>query len=301
MTLVPFVLEIGAVVKELCEAKISSKFISESTKARASLIGIITLYVMLHSISGHKEFRFVLPILPLVNILGGHAVFRLFHTTTCIMVKDGVIVALLLLNFPHLIYLGVIHQRGPISANQHLTKTITKSMMHRTENTINIHYLMGCHSAPLYSHLHIPSLPHIKAWYLDCSPGCRSKGDLVCESDAFLFDPNAFVSTAYGDGNKVCESQEDKQCSLQKLEKVSYKEVPTFLVIMEDDAAKISDKLTELNMSHVTSIRHAIKSLTWHLHSDSDSRQTSTYSDTFEIPALVDIHFDRINIYKHKN
>ena len=302
MTLIPFLLEICALAKELCVAKRSSKSMAESTKARASLLGIITLYVMLHSISGHKEFRFALPILPLVNILAGNAIFRLFHTTTCKKIKkNGVIGALIALNFPHLIYLGVIHQRGPISANKHITDVITKSMMHKTEDTISIHYLMGCHSAPLYSHLHNPNVSSVKAWHLDCSPGCRSQDDLVCESDRFLLDPSAFITAAYGNGNKVFESLGDEQCVLQELENSGYKEIPTFLVIMGNDAAKVRDELTRLDMNHVASIRHAIKFLTWHHHGDSASRQTSTYSDALEIPFLVDMHFDYIEIYKHNN
>ena len=48
-----------------------------SSYSRLVLLGIITLYIVLHSFSEHKEFRFLLPILPLVCILAGHSIDHL--------------------------------------------------------------------------------------------------------------------------------------------------------------------------------------------------------------------------------
>jgi len=87
-----------------------------------------------------------------------------------------ILVALVLLNYPHLLYLGFIHQRGPIVVNQYLAAEINREARPGNPNNnsqksqpYTIHFLMGCHSAPLYSHLHIPNA-RLDAWHLDCSP-----------------------------------------------------------------------------------------------------------------------------------
>lgn len=274
----------------------------DRTKARIALIGIIASYAILHSFSEHKEFRFLLPILPLIMVLAGHAMASLLYATTDVKslnkLKFVALIAIILLNFPHLLYLGTFHQRGPIAMNKYFMDKIATSMYNKQ---IHIHYLMGCHSAPLYSHLHIPHVS-IQAWHLDCSPECRSNGGAVCESDAFLLDPTAFITAAYDNesessGFKVCDSREDGQCSMNP-----NKNIPTFIAMMQDDAAKTSYKLKELGMSHVASIKHTINALAWHQSNNSNcdfnSDEISICHNAFTILSLVDVHFEHMEVYQ---
>ena len=272
----------------------TSKTSGGSTEARMTILGIVITYTILHSFSEHKEFRFLLPILPLIILLAGHAMAEFFDAArdTCLKnLKNVTLIGIALLNFPHLLYLGTIHQKGPIAVNKYLTDTIATSMQ-RMEH-INIHYLMGCHSAPLYSHLHVPNVS-IHAWYLDCSPDCRSRRDELCESDAFLVDPVTFVSDTYGDGSyEGNEDQED-----------NYRAIPTFVAVMQNEASKIDDKLIRLGMSHVASIRHSIKSLAWHqtnrqvCRNDFDPHLTNHGTTT--VLSLVDINYEHVEVYQYK-
>mmetsp|Transcript_14473 Transcript_14473/g.20639 ORF Transcript_14473/g.20639 Transcript_14473/m.20639 type:complete len:390 (+) Transcript_14473:873-2042(+) len=165
-----------------------------------------------------------------------------------------VILILILSNYPHLYFLSMIHQRAGLDANHAIASLIHDHLNNRissSNNTTNpnmektttisktnhsyfslsssssssslsfpefhVHYLMGCHSAPVYSHMHVPSV-RIHAWTLDCSPKCRllehmngnhdndnaSNGDhntrhptIVCESNKFLSYPTKFVSDCY--------------------------------------------------------------------------------------------------------
>ena len=182
------------------------------------LLTIIISYVTFHSISSHKEFRFILPILPLLCILSSCAMQRYItsnHNTNNKIQKRRMFnlgLLLFLMNYPHMIYLAIFHQRSPISVNQSITSTIQNMLNSRNDDdyirihekeTFHIHYLMGCHSTPLYSHLHLPQqqaqqqIPKIDTWTLDCSPECRRRLDSSCESDVFITNPYEFIMDAY--------------------------------------------------------------------------------------------------------
>lgn len=304
--LIPFLSVMHDLCTSIYTARCSNKSIDDRTKARLSLLIIICSYTILHSFSEHKEFRFILPILPLVIALAGESMTRLLSSrdaATQKKMKTGICIGFVLLNFPHLIYLGTIHQRGPIALNRFLVNDIAASMPQKEQ--INIHYLMGCHSAPLYSHLHIPGV-EISSWHLDCSPECRSQHDLLCESDAFLLNPVAFVTSAYCEGSggdfNACKSKKDEQCLLEQFEQSTRKEVPTYAILMQDDAAKVEHKLRDLNISHLASIRHTIKSFAWKQTKrtcDSTSNSTPASHDSFSFFSLFYINFDHIEVYKH--
>eukprot|EP00578_Thalassiosira_sp_NH16_P019241 CAMPEP_0181099622 /NCGR_PEP_ID=MMETSP1071-20121207/12758_1 /TAXON_ID=35127 /ORGANISM="Thalassiosira sp., Strain NH16" /LENGTH=728 /DNA_ID=CAMNT_0023182297 /DNA_START=245 /DNA_END=2432 /DNA_ORIENTATION=- len=297
------------------------------TNPRLTLLGIITPYIVLHSFSEHKEFRFLLPILPIICILAGHAMSRLVQMIDLTPNGSGfdssgsmksmkykappksliinenfqkfLLVVLLISNYPHLLYLGLIHQRGAIAVNRYLVSAIdeeTRQSIEYNENEniqqYSIHYLMGCHSSPLYSHLHTLNA-RANAWHLGCPPDCRSSPDIVCESDAFSSDPAGFVMSAYGiPGDDSC------------LEGEVVREPPSLLVVMQDDAVVIENLLSEkLKMDHIASIRHTIKSLSWHSQNYGDVSKSdwcptcNRDHDVFTLFSLIDFHFDHMEVF----
>ena len=289
--------------KSLYTARSSNKSIDDITKAKLSLLGIIFSYIILHSFSEHKEFRFILPILPLIIVIAGESITQslsLKDATAEKKMKAYICITYVILNIPHLVYLGAIHQRGPIAVNRFLANAI-RTTIHKKEH-INVHFLMGCHSAPVYSHLHVPGFA-ISAWHLDCSPDCRSQQNSVCESDIFLLDPVAFVTSAYCDGNashlNVCESNNNEQCLLNKNEHSDCKDTPTFVILMQKDAGKVANKLKQLNMRHVASIPHTVKSVEWK-QENGKFDSTSMSNDSVSIVSLFYINFDHIEVYQHK-
>ena len=191
------------------------------------LVVIISSYVFLHSLSDHKEFRFILPIMPIICVLAGHAISQFEHNCDSLMEnavpvehkmprvsvlrRRRIIIAIFfILNYPHLFYLCRFHQRASIDVNRYISNYIFDKRTNQqigysipsTSSTYNIHYFLGCHSTPLYSHLHIRPLNStshisISAWTLDCSPDCRSDPNMVCESDFFLLNPNDFFFNTY--------------------------------------------------------------------------------------------------------
>ena len=255
------------------------------------LLAIIAVYVSFHSISAHKEFRFILPILPLVCILAGNSMHLYYKKKTSGLHvfrrrKLMLFSLLILFNYPHLIFLCTSHQGAPIKINTAIAAYIADFKQAKSKDAqmpnllkpISIHYLMGCHSTPLYSHLHIPlkEPPNgdtvlIDAWHLDCSPKCRSDASILCESDRFSSDPLGFISQEYGISAEACTYSEDETCkdnSNLPARAEEQKKLPKLLALFEEDLYKngsieMRDLLASVGMREMQKFRHTVKGVSF--------------------------------------
>mmetsp|Transcript_10194 Transcript_10194/g.15370 ORF Transcript_10194/g.15370 Transcript_10194/m.15370 type:complete len:685 (-) Transcript_10194:232-2286(-) len=292
----------------------------------ARLLSIIILsYVIFHSISAHKEFRFILPILPLVCVLAGSTMHTIYQKSGASFVRSSskrrrnyLLLSLCILNYPHLIYLSVVHQRAPIEVNERISSFLSeliqknngsKGDIESSDSKYSVHYLMGCHSTPLYSHLHIPSKDDKKAavnvetWHLDCSPECRSKSTL-CESTQFELDPFAFITSSYGlaGGGQVCSnSREDIEVCAKNERHDDMKPLPDIMAIYESDLNRgfnLESVLVQNGMKIVGRCRHGIKGVQISRPKLGDKKQVSrggVFSDA-QIPS-VEVEFDFMIIF----
>ncbi|XP_071722635.1 mannosyltransferase APTG1-like [Rutidosis leptorrhynchoides] len=157
------------------------------------LSGLIAWVLGLYSILGHKEFRFVLPVLPIALIFSGYslAVFQGLNTrgnkSSSRRVKwpsqlKVAIFFLLVTNIPMALYMSLVHQRETEDVMNYLSEEA------RNDKVKSILFLMPCHATPYYSSLH----QNLPMTFLGCSPS-EEKG-ILDESDRFMVDPNGFVS-----------------------------------------------------------------------------------------------------------
>ncbi|KAM1519977.1 hypothetical protein ACFX15_022233 [Malus domestica] len=151
------------------------------------LSGLIAWVLGLYSVLGHKEFRFVLPVLPIALIFSGHSLAALRTSVSTYGSKfpakmQLAIFFLLATNIPVALYMSLVHQRG----TEDVTYYLSKEVLHG--KVTNILFLMPCHATPYYSTVH-RDLP---MRFLDCSPS-EEKG-IPDESDQFMMDPVSFTS-----------------------------------------------------------------------------------------------------------
>lgn len=155
------------------------------------------VYLLLHSILGHKEHRFVQPIAYFAPVLAATQWLRQSHTGGAHTLRttwanfSPPLRAALVLAFAAGTYLTTIHQRGQI--------LITQDLAHlaRQGGVQSVGWLMPCHSTPWHASLHTPSLYDThdvhghelrRMWFLTCSPpvSCTSEG------------PNSLLATRPG-------------------------------------------------------------------------------------------------------
>ncbi|CAG9571634.1 unnamed protein product [Danaus chrysippus] len=160
------------------------KIISRPSENKIGLLLIIAagLHVLLHSFIPHKEFRFVLPLLPILLYLAQDVIVPWSRKAKKWQLY-GVTLLMLVGNLLPSLYFGVIHQAGTLAVMPVLRESLT-------ENRSAVLFMMPCHSTPLYSHLH----RNVSTRTLDCSPPPEGR---TCESDAFFMNPNRWWSVEY--------------------------------------------------------------------------------------------------------
>jgi GPI mannosyltransferase 3 len=238
----------------------------EYSSARRNVWIVIISYTLAHSLSGHKEFRFLLPILPLFCLQSGphvrSMVLALSEKQRVTSSPEAVSRAssmpwLTLLFVPNviaLLYLGLFHQSAPISVSHKIAAMVARRG--GGAQVYSVHYLTGaCHSTPLHSYLHVPGPTRFSTWSLDCSPECRSDPNVLCESEQFAKDPIGFLDDAYA--LAACQDATNdsaRSCSAQR-------NPPDFLVTYAEYAMKLTSRIHAMGLEEVDRFSHGINGL----------------------------------------
>ena len=154
--------------------------------------GYLCLFIIsVLSCLGHKEFRFLLPILPLGLVFAGLSLAHLEKMDTIKGRKGGkslllrTLIFLLVTNASIAFYLSFIHKRGQVEVTHWIRHEASQDRIQ------SVLFLMPCHSTPFYSQIHF----NITMRMLTCEPplGIKNKKNYVPEDDLFYNDPEAFI------------------------------------------------------------------------------------------------------------
>ena len=130
-------------------------------------------HLLCSSLLGHKEFRFLLPVLPLTMHLCG--TYLHYITDTCHDDGDGdgdglsrrpeapqrrrhyssgvcswkvfLVISLVLTNLPIAMYTSLLHQRGTVDVTRFLHD---QGGLETKDRRMSVFFLMPCHSTPYY-------------------------------------------------------------------------------------------------------------------------------------------------------
>ncbi|CAM9301770.1 unnamed protein product [Choristocarpus tenellus] len=114
------------------------------------IVWLVVWFLVCHSFSPHKEFRFLLPILPLAHALAGEATWSFLtgrakrRVESSAANKQGMqgrgrygamatVLVLVSLHVPTAIYLSTVHQRGPLAAVEAVARRLLAVEAGRTE------------------------------------------------------------------------------------------------------------------------------------------------------------------------
>ncbi|KAI0265809.1 glycosyltransferase family 22 protein [Gloeopeniophorella convolvens] len=185
-----------------------------TSKQRLRSLNLL-LYVVLwtgtiFSCAGHKEWRFLHPMLPLLHIFAAKSLVALYDRdnlrsnkqSSLLNIQQTHAAALALLSLVPALYVMRWHSSAQLSVLEHLRGLPDTELR-------SVGFLMPCHSTPAQSHLH----RNIPVWRLSCEPPLNGE-DLSTyqdKSDIFFADPPAFlaarfpahVDTAFPPSNKA--------------------------------------------------------------------------------------------------
>jgi hypothetical protein len=137
-------------------------------------------YVAVHSLNGHKELRFLLPVLPLLLLDASASAERLN------LKRDGRLLgALRAVNLLAFLFFSLVWQSGSIYSMYQIGSLIPPDA-----TAVSVDLVTSCHATPAHTHLFRPGL-RADVRFVDCHVDCRR--DDSCAHDRYNEDPAGFV------------------------------------------------------------------------------------------------------------
>lgn len=168
--------------------------IYKSIKLNIMLITSL-IYLIGFSTIQHKEFRFIMPLQPLMMYYASKG----YHS---LQIKYFIIPGIFL-NMAIAIFFSNINERGVIDLTNYIAQNLLQSGNYINNNINNdaaypqFGLIMPCHSTPWQSKMHNPDL---NAWFLTCEPPLHLERPSLeevkmyrDESDQFYDDPEKFL------------------------------------------------------------------------------------------------------------
>ncbi|KAG6335207.1 hypothetical protein ID866_3878 [Astraeus odoratus] len=177
-------------------------------KIMAGCVGWTTL---VYSSLGHKEWRFLHPLLPMLHIFGARSLLELYNRSAevgrsrynsnnwqktrgpvrlPVRTRD---ILLLLLSVPAAVYVTFAHCTGQVQVTSYLRNL-------PVDNSTTIGFLMPCHSTPWQAYIHRRDLDHPgRMWALGCEPplGLYNHTKYRDQTDIFFESPIAYMRSHF--------------------------------------------------------------------------------------------------------
>ncbi|KAJ6226426.1 gpi mannosyltransferase 3 [Anaeramoeba flamelloides] len=164
---------------------------NSSTGQMYLIFFIIIVNVFVYSLLGHKEFRFLLPIVPLLLIVCSFSLVNFSEPKSTEEKSEltghriffwSVLILLILIQVFSSAYFGMIHQRGRVTVMNFLSDEANSYQMDNKE--MDVMFLTQCHATPWYSHIH----KNISMSFPDCSPRLKELNNLGKVPDSQFFE-----------------------------------------------------------------------------------------------------------------
>ncbi|CAK4008480.1 GPI mannosyltransferase 3 [Lecanosticta acicola] len=176
-----------------------SDYVKRQTRfifALAIVVSVVTL-----STIGHKEVRFIYPLLPMLLVLAAGPLADFFHPFPApkSVFRKFLLAMMVTTNIYIAGYLSSTHQRGVVDVVhylRHRQEAWLETVLADAAGTSNITvgFLMPCHSTPWRSHL---VYHEIDAWALTCEPPLNmtteERASYLDEADIFYANPTAWL------------------------------------------------------------------------------------------------------------
>lgn len=194
----------------------------------------VAFSLFVYSLLPHKEFRFILPLIPIMILLIGQTRSSKRKPT---FLSKAMPALYMLLNVLAVIVLSLLHQRG--------TMTVMSTFLtdpRSVPSGSNVLFLMPCHATPWQSHLHRSDLD---LRFLTCEPPLNVKRSenmtpYMDEADQFFQDPKKWLeSEVFHKNNKAST-------------------IPSHLVFFKGLFPKIKPMLDKLSYKSCGSFFHSL-------------------------------------------
>ncbi|KAJ7632894.1 glycosyltransferase family 22 protein [Roridomyces roridus] len=140
-----------------------------ASPALASMLGCIIWTISVYSLAGHKEWRFIHPLLPMLHLFAAKCMYDMSVGPKRSLALRPSLLAALLVTIPISLYIALLYCSGPIEVMAFI-RDIPRSQLRD-----GVGLLMPCHSTPGHAYLHRPELANGTLWALGCEPPLQSQ------------------------------------------------------------------------------------------------------------------------------
>jgi hypothetical protein len=131
-----------------------------STRGCQRLLVLAAIVVGLYSTQAHKEYRFILPALPLVLIVVAHKVVTAMQGAEAPSTKR-VLGLLLLAQLPPAAYFSAYHMSAGQAVMDSLHKELSSNLAVNPSAELSVGFLTACHMTPWQAQLHLDIPLHV--------------------------------------------------------------------------------------------------------------------------------------------
>ncbi|KAG9010328.1 glycosylphosphatidylinositol anchor biosynthesis, partial [Tulasnella sp. 427] len=172
----------------------------EIGRASRTLFGLCRWVVAVYSLTSHKEWRFIHPVLPILHLFAALSLASLFAKgRTAEKDKEKADRYTLPVRWSHLIlvlstlpaslYVIFFHSRAQIAVMHHLRSLPASELR-------SVGFLMPCHSTPWQAYLH---RPEVEMWVIGCEPPLRGQDISTYQHQERVFfnDPITYIQSRF--------------------------------------------------------------------------------------------------------
>ncbi|KAL0574686.1 glycosylphosphatidylinositol anchor biosynthesis [Marasmius crinis-equi] len=159
------------------------------------LFGLLCWTISVYSLAGHKEWRFIHPLLPALHLFAAKSLVDSWGKEN----QDAALpissrkMGLLLATVPISAYIVLFYCSGPMSVMGYI-RSLPPDVM-----AGGVGILMPCHSTPGHGYLHRPQLSHGELWALGCEPPLQNQDLSTYEDQTTIFfaDPYKYLTDRF--------------------------------------------------------------------------------------------------------
>ncbi|XP_038071487.1 GPI mannosyltransferase 3-like isoform X2 [Patiria miniata] len=166
-------------------------------RAYRPLVLLMVWTQFVYSLLQHKEYRFLLPLVPIAMSFCGVSLCKLSKSGRATSMAMFILAS----NLPICLYTGLIHQRGTLDVMGYI-----QTIGHAPDVHIRVPsvlFLMPCHSTPFFSHVHA----NISMRFLECPPNLgryrTEEATYQDEADVFFENPSDWLKTEFRPGSNL--------------------------------------------------------------------------------------------------
>ncbi|KAF7363648.1 Mannosyltransferase [Mycena sanguinolenta] len=165
------------------------------------MLGCITWTVGVYSLAGHKEWRFIHPLLPMLHLFATKSLGDMSNAKPTENQSPSKSPSLqrrfritLLLTLPISCYIALLYCSAPIEV-----MAFIRSLPREELRDGGIGFLMPCHSTPGHAYLHRPELANGRLWALGCEPPLQNQDTSTYrdQTTVFFASPRMYLNERF--------------------------------------------------------------------------------------------------------